>query len=217
MAAYFGQVPLCQKLAVDDIYSSSRVLALAWASRVGSAGVVKVLVRLGISCTENVLESSSAICWAAACGSLDSINAFLVYHIESVNAQSGKGHTPLMIAVSNTRVEVVKRLLEVINIDLTTRCRDSRNAFLYMNVGRTSSVQELESLQMLLEEPKIDITARDKHGRTIVSYAAEYGNTDVLQAIYSCRERRQEWEILVDDDGDDWQGCPPFIWAAWKG
>ena len=217
VAAYFGQIPLCQKLAVDNGYSSSRVLALAWASRMGSVGVVNVLIRLGISCTENVLESSSAICWAAASGFLDSINAFLEYRIESVNAQNGKGCTPLMMAVSNTRVGVVKRLLEVKTIDLKTRCLDSRNVFLYANVGRTSSVRELAILQMLLEEPKIDITTRDKHGRTIVSYAAEYGNTDVLQTICSCRERRQEWELLLDDDGDDLQGCPPFIWAAWKG
>ncbi|KAL9038971.1 MAG: hypothetical protein Q9214_005066 [Letrouitia sp. 1 TL-2023] len=217
VAAYFGQVTLCQKLAVDDKYSSSRVLALAWASRMGSLGVVNVLIKFRISCTENVLESSSAICWAAAGGFLDSINAFLVYHKESVNAQNGQGCTPLMMAVSNARVEVVRRLLELKAIDLKIRCLDSKNAFLYANTGRTSSVLELEILQMLLEEPEIDITARDKHGRTIVSYAAEYGNTDILQAIYNCRERRQEWELLLDDDGDDWQGCPPFIWAAWKG
>ena len=217
VAAYFGQVPLCQKLAVDEKYSSNRVLALAWASRMGYLGVVDVLIKLGISCPVNVLESSSAICWAAAGGFLDIIDAFIVHHEESINAQNGKGCTPLMLAVSNTRVEVVKRLLELQAIDLKTRCLDSRNAFLYANVGCTSSVPELEIIQMLLEEPEIDITARDKHGRTIVSYAAEYGNTDILQAIYNCRERRQEWEILLNDDGGDLQGYPPFIWAAWKG
>ena len=219
VAAYFNQVPLCQKLAVDDEYSSSRVLALAWASRMGSLGVVKVLIDLGISCTENILESSSAICWAAAGGFLDIINALLVYHKESINTQNGNGCTPLMMAVLNTRVEVVRRLLELKAIDLKTRCLDSRNAFLYTNVGRTSSVPELEIVQMLLEEPDIDITARDKSGRTIVSYAAEYGNTDILQAIYNCQERRQEWEILLDDDGDKLKlkGYPPFLWAAWKG
>ena len=217
VAAYFGQVTLCQKLAVEDNYSSSRVLALAWASRMGSLGVVNVLIKLRISYTENVLEDSSAICWAAAGGFLDSINAFLVYHKESVNAQNGQGCTPLMMAVSNTRVEVVRRLLELKAIDLKTRCLNSKNAFLYAKVGPTSSAPELEILQMLLEEPEIDITARDKRGRTIVSYAAKYGNTDVLQAIYNCRERRQEWALPLDDDGDDWQGCPPFIWAAWKG
>ena len=217
VAAYFGQVTLCQKLAIDEKYSSSRVLALAWASRMGSLGAVNVLTRLGVSPTENVLENSSAICWAAAGGFLDSVNVFLENHEESVNAQNGYGCTPLMMAVSNTRVEVVSRLLEHKDIDPKTRCLDSRNAFLYVNVGRTSSLPELEILQMLLKEPEIDITARDKRGRTMVSYAAEYGNEDILKAINNCRGRRQEWEQLLNDDGDDGQGCPPFIWAAWKG
>ena len=217
VAAYFDQVPLCQKLAIDDEYSSSRVLALAWASRMGSFGVVNVLIKFGVSCTENILERSSAICWAAAGGFEKIIDAFLVYDKESVNAQNGDGCTPLMMAVSNTRVEVVKKLLNVKAIDLKTRSLDSRSAFLYTKVGRTLSVPELEIVQMLLQQPDIDITARDKHGRTIVSDAAEHGNTDILEAIYSCGERRPEWESLLDDDGDDLQGYPPFLWAAWKG
>lgn len=111
VAAYFDQAPLCHMLVLDDRYSSSRGLALAWASRMGSLGVVKVLIKFGISCTENVLDGSSAICWAAAGGYVDIINILLEYDPPSVNAKSGKGCTPLMMAVSNAHRDVVQILL----------------------------------------------------------------------------------------------------------
>lgn len=217
VAAYFDHAPLCLELAVENRYSSSRALALAWASRMGSRGVVDVLLDLGISCAENVLQRSSAIYWAAAGGFLGVIETFLDHQEASINVKSGKGHTPLMMAVANTHVEVVEGLLKIEALDIKARCLDQRNAFLYVNVGRVSSLPELDILRMLLEKQQIDITARDKHGRTLVSYAAEYGNTDALECVRRCRERRQEWEILLDDNGDDLYGCPPFIWAAWKG
>jgi len=81
----------------------------------------------------------------------------------------------------------------------------SQNAFHIVGVYGLNTLVKV----LLVHAKDIDADQQDKEGRTPISWAAQYGHTEVVKALL-CDDR-------VDSGRQDEHGQTPLSWAAWKG
>ena len=216
VAAYFGHTTLVRKLASDNEFHASWPAGLTWASRMGHLEIVKILIELGTPCMGAMVDGGSAFTWATAGGFLEIVDTLLGYDKGLINIGDDHGYSPLTLAVSGGNLEMVKKILGSSNVDVNLRSKDGTTS-IHHAIGRPElSVDELDILRKLLYDFRVDITVRTEHGRSVLSYAAEFGSTKAIQELLGCSERKDDIDRLLDNSGDD-RGLSPLSHAAWYG
>ena len=216
VAAYFGQTTMVRRLTSNNDFKSSWSAALTWASRMGHLDIVKILIELGTPCIGEMLDGRSAFSWATASGFLEIVDMLLGCDRDLINVKEDSGCCPLILAVDSGHLEMVEKLLGSEDIDVNLRSNDGAAAIHFAINGPNHSATELEILRKLLCDLRVDITVRDRHDRSFLSYAAEYGATEAIQELLNSAERQDEIERLLDDKGDE-KGLSPLSHAAWMG
>ena len=216
VAAYFGQTTMIRKLASTNHFDPSWPAGLTWASRMGHSDVVTILLELGTPCMGTMLDGRSAFSWTTAGGFLEIVDALLGYDRDLINVRDDRGCCPLILAVSGGRLEMVGEILGSDNVDVNLRSNEGTTPIHFAISRPHHSADELEILRKLLCDLRVDITVRDEHDRSFLSYAAELGSTDAIQELLDYWERQNDIDRLLDDSGDK-TGLSPLSHAAWYG
>lgn len=216
VAAYFGQVRVIAKLTSEGKLRSNWSRALTWAARMGHAEIVRLLLNLGVPFMGESVEGRPAFSWAVAGGFLDIAKMLLTCDEDLVNIQDADRCCPLTLAVQNQHLEVVEMLLDSRKIDVNLKDKSGASPFLYAVSGSNPLLVEMNILRKLLRDVRVDITLRDKRGRSCLSWFAEYGVTNAIQEILHCPKQQRAIDKLLDDPGDN-AGVSPLSHAAFMG
>ncbi|KAI4212185.1 MAG: hypothetical protein LQ351_005054 [Letrouitia transgressa] len=216
VAAYFGHTSVVLKLISDGSFASSHAIALTWASRTDHFDVVKIFIEIGTPCRGQMVDGRGAISWAVERGFPNIVNLLLDHDPDLVNNTTADSSCLLLIAVGNEHVDIVEKLLSSHDIEVNLRNEDGSTAIHYAIKSTASSAAETRILWMLLRDTRFNITVRDKRGRSILSWATEYGATEAIKQLLEYRDRQAEINELLNDTGDD-KGRSPLSWAAVMG
>lgn len=213
VAAYFGHTSVVEKLISNNDFGPSSSAALTQASRMGHLKIVRLLIDYGMPNLREAYDGASAFSWATAGGFLKIVDTLLACDKSLINVTDANGDCPLSLAVTNEHLEVVDRLLGTENIDVNLMNHQGISP-IFFAFGRDDfpAIEEKIFLK-LLRDPRIDITVRDKRGRSLLSYAAEQGVTKAIQRLLDCRERQIDTKRLLNDVGDN-GGLSPLSHAA---
>ena len=164
VAAYFGQTHLVRKLTLTGQFQSAWEMALTWAARTGHTNIVDLLVKLGVPCVGHLLDGRSAFPWAAARGLSEIVEMLLNREQDLINIQDADGCCPLVVAVGAQHLEITERLIDTEDTDVNLKSNDGTTAYSCAINGRGYSATELDLFLLLLRDPYVDITARNKRG-----------------------------------------------------
>lgn len=179
--AKFGLTPLIPDLLNDGYDIDSQDLthgltALMCACQVGYVETVKLLLDLGASVNVRSVNGTTALFEAVSGGHTDSVELLLKKKDLDIDAVYA-GHTQrtvLMIAARNGAEEVVRCLLQRVDMDINKADASGSTALILAAAeGHTSVVS------LLLDDEGIDINASDHQGHSALIIAAARG----LQAI----------------------------------
>ena len=216
VAAYFGQTIMIGKLTSDSSFDSSRSAGLTWASRMGYTKIVKMLIELGTPCMGEIVDGGSALSWATAGGFLEIVDILLGCDRGLINVRDGRGCCPLILAVDGGHLEMVEKILGSDNVDVNLRSNEGKTPIHFAISRSDLTADELKILRKLLRDLRVDITMRDEHDRTFLSYAAGLGSTKAIRELLNCWERQDDIDRLLDDSGDK-GGLSPLSHAARNG
>ena len=116
-------------------------------------------------------------------GSLEEIKEFVNTHPEwNVNQHiCREGSTVLLTACIHDRVEVVKFLLSLPEIDINVTTADDYTPFAHVcNEGK------VELAKLFLKDPRLNINYVDYTGRSALWFACEEGHTEIVKWILAC-------------------------------
>lgn len=217
VSAFFGLNHLTNEMLEN--YSSpfqdqNKPLALTWACRMGHIDVVKTLLEHRTSPSGKSLEGGSPLSWVCAGGHLEIARVLLHKSNQpQVNGRDENGRTPLSLAVGSSHLQIVQLLLSREDIDVNI-VDWAGSPPLFWAVGSNPQGQDLAVLEVLVSEPRVNISQRDRSGRTVLSWAAEMGALEAVNIII--QSQSSDVQILLSDTGDS-KGWSPLSWAAFYG
>ncbi|KAL7916264.1 ankyrin repeat-containing domain protein [Trichoderma velutinum] len=97
------------------------------------------------------------------------------------NERNGRGETPLGLAVYHCKDEMIRLLLDDDRVDPNGRHVDGMTPLLV--ASSSPERQSLNILNMLLEEPRVDVSARDDDGCNACALAAKHGILHTVKAL----------------------------------
>ncbi|KAI9660255.1 MAG: hypothetical protein M1831_003563 [Alyxoria varia] len=195
VSAYFGHTLDAKRLIADGEYDSSLSAANAWACRMGHLGVVNLLITQGGFNIREMHEGASAFSWASAGGFLEIVDTLLEHDKALIN------------------VNMVDKLLETEGVDVNVRNLGGKTPVFSAVSDHELSDNQRTIFLNLLDDDRTDINLRDMHGRTLLSYAAESGVSQVIRELLDHHEKRTQVEKLLDDSGDK-MGVSPLSHAV---
>lgn len=177
--------------------------ALHYAARGGHVESIKTLLGAGAKPESRDKFGQIPLTLAAREGHLGAVE-LLMEHESDISSQDEDGYTALLEASSNGHLECVQALLGLNpkrdlepkdntegqtahpNPKLNLEHKDNIEGETALGLATTEG--HLEVVKLLVE-PGCDIYSRDSTGRTIVSYAVEYNEPEVLETMieHSCK------------------------------
>ncbi|KAM0438673.1 hypothetical protein ACHAPT_001429 [Fusarium lateritium] len=190
-----------------DLESRHGNMPLVQAAGVGHADVVQVLLNSGQVDVNAVSADSfyggTALTVASRFGRENVVQLLLSAPGIDPNVKDESGNTPLMVAASNSRVEIVKQLLAT-GVDPNIQNGDGQTAL--FNAARSwFSKGAAEVMRALVEVPGINADLADKMGRTALSLAAEAGSVQYVNILLAVDG--------VNPDARDMAGRSPLSWV----
>ena len=184
-AAYFGcveiTVALLETNKVDaqatDIHGKT---ALAWASRRGHEGVVRVLLEQGDvnSDIPGTKYGSAPLLWAAENGHEGVVRILLERNDVNPDKRDSLSRTPLLLASLNGHEGIVRMLLERDNVNPNTLDRGRRTPLSWASRRGHEGV-----VRMLLERNDVDPDKRDSSRTTPLSWASLNKHEGVVRML----------------------------------
>ena len=217
VAAYFGHIHVIEYLLRHQCDQPSWVLAdqtLTWAARMGHCDVVSCLLAFEANMSGAPVEGSSPLCWASRNGHARVVSLLLAKGESSqINSPDYEARTPLSLAVGNGHLAVTKLLLAFPNIVVDQPSRRGWTP-LFWGLGGDSDQLGLNNFRLLVSDGRADLNRRDQSGRTVLSWAAEFGALAVVKFLLNHEEPAVEG--LLNDVADK-IGRSPLSWAAYHG
>jgi len=213
-AAYLGCVEITVALLELNKYDVRATdfkgnTAIAWAARMGHAGVVRILLEqsdVGRN-TADTLYGLTPLAWAARNGHEGVVRILLEWSSIDPNIVDNKyGRTPLSWAARNGHEEVVRMLLERnVNPDTADTLYGQTPLSRAAENGREGVVR------MLLKRKDVNPNTTDTiYGQTPLSWAAENGHEGVVRLLLE----RNDLDPSITDNR---YGRTPLLWAARNG
>jgi len=210
-AAYFGcveiTVALLETNKVDvqatDIHGKT---ALAWASRRGHEGVVRVLLEQGDvnSDIPGTKYGSAPLLWAAENGHEGVVRILLERNDVNPDKRDSLSRTPLLLASLNGHEGIVRVLLERGNVNLNTLDRGRRTPLSWASRRGHEGV-----VRMLLERKEVNPDKRDSSGTTPLSWASLNGHEGIVRMLLQRSD--------VNPDTPDSRSRTSLSWASRRG
>lgn len=203
------------KVDIDLKYESGRILLLE-AMQEGDEGIMKLLLNAGgVDVDAKGGDGQTLLCWAAENGYKKIAQLLLDTNRVDPNAKDKDGRTPLLLAVqpaqsppTEERPQPLEPLIESVG--------DLENDWIKFWLSREqrrkeeeTRIQRDEIVQLLLETDRVDLDAKDKNGRTPLSWAAQIGHEKIVQLLLDTEK--------VNPDAQDEDGQTPLSWAAQNG
>ena len=164
--------------------------------------VVKALIDHGADVNITDKNDWTPLMCAAKKGDLRIVQALLSAPHININSKNTSGSTALMVAIENTRDEVVKAL---INKGANVNAADNKG---WTPLLFAAQEGYLKIVQALLSAPEIDINARKPSVGTALMVAVDNGKDDVVKALI---------DYNANANIADKHGWTPLILAAKKG
>jgi len=210
-AAYFG----CLELAVDLLETNKGDVqgtdfhgntAIAWASRRGNEGVVRVLLEWSEvhSDAPGTDYGSAPLLWAAENGHEGVVRILLERNDINPDKPDRQGRTPLSWASGGGHGGVVNMLLQRNDVN-----PDRPDSFRRTPLTWASGSGREDVVRMLLERNDVNPNKPDLFRRTPLTWASGSGCEDVVRMLL---ERRD-----VNPDKADLFRRTPLWWASWNG
>ncbi|KAI9708259.1 MAG: hypothetical protein M1820_004213 [Bogoriella megaspora] len=117
--------------------------------------------------------------------------------------EAADGRTALSLAADCASIEVLRKILDLDEANLTSRDDNGRSV---LSWAATSRLHAKEKLILLLDKSGIDVNEVDNDGRTPLSWAAETGHIEGVQNLI--------WRRKVNVNAPDRNGRTPLSWAA---
>ena len=163
--------------------------ALIYAIRKGRVEAVKYLLSIPNIDVNVVSESDgtalSISCWEDA--PYEIAEALLNHPQIDVNKSRDDGATPLMIACQQGRFDIAKKLLERKDIH-DINLKDNDGATVFMHACGSWENDEVEFVDYLLKNYKININEQNKWGRTSITLACGSGNLQIVKYLLKQRD-----------------------------
>ena len=97
-----------------------------------------------------------------------------------INAIDEFDMTPLMIAVKDKKVEIIKHLLSIASIDVNIQSTFSKTALMF-----AFDSKNIEIIEMLLNDTRVDVNIQDKYGKIALMYALDLKNNEIIKNVIS--------------------------------
>lgn len=202
-----------------ELRDNSGRIPLLWAAKRGDEGIMKLLLDAGgINADMKDHDRQELLCWAAENGYRKVAQLLLENYGLDPNGQDRHGRTPLLLAIQaiqdspiEERVKAIETRIGSFNADQGRYIGSLLRQEQYqerVGIGREEMRQD-EIVQLLLDTNRVDPDAKDKYGRTPLSWAAQVGNEKIVQLLLDTDQ--------VDPDAIDNDGRTPLLWAARMG
>ena len=182
LASYFGLTQLVIDLleAAPDIDAQDSLgnTAMMYAAVEGHHAIVARLLEAGASVNIRGHDGSNILHRAALQGRADVVEILLERDDLDVNAfdPSRTSRNALMLAAIYGHVRIVELLLG--RKDLRPNLRADRTALMF-----TAIENGLESMKLLLRDPRISVDDQDESGATALMLAAYFGYTSIVETL----------------------------------
>ena len=182
LATYFGLTQLVIDLleAAPDIDAQDSLgnTAMMYAAVEGHHAIVARLLKAGASVNIRGHDGSNILHRAAMQGRVDVVETLLEREDLDVNAfdPSQTSRNALMLAAIYGHVRIVELLLG--RKDLRPNLRADRTALMF-----TAIENGLESMKLLLRDPRVSIDDQDELGATALMMAASFGYTSIVETL----------------------------------
>ena len=210
-AAYFGCGEIIVALLENnkgDVWATDFCgnVAIAWASRRGHEGVVRVLLeRSNINPdTPDSDYGSAPLLWAAENGHAGVVRILLERSDVNPERVDRRGRTPLLLAAENGHDGIVRILLERNDVS-----PNKSDVFRRTPLSWASRSGHEGAVRVLLERNDVNPNKPDRRGRTPLQFASLKGHEGVVRMLL---ERSD-----VDPDKPDFFGQTPFSYASEDG
>ena len=181
----------------------------------GHLQTVKSLIKHGVRDARAMVDGRSAISWASIGGYKEIARSLLASDRSLINCGDVEGRCPLSLAVQHEHKELVNEFLDAAEIDVNMGDRGGATPIFYTFDASVLSKRQRTILLKLLSHKDTNINLRDGRGRTILSHAARYGATGFIQELSKHRERKKDFEELLNDPGDIYKISPLSHATQW--
>ena len=188
--------------------------AFIWAARIGNLLALRKLASKGVKKTAETLEEKTALHWAAQNGHSNAVQLILEHDPACIQLRVASQKTALMLAARNGHPAVVSMLLEQPDVDPNSADIDGWTPLMF-SIGKNMDSLQLEVFETLVNDVRVSLLHRDRHDRTILSYAAEYDAHQVIAKLIKIE--RSDARQLFNDVGDNHYRRSPLSYAAYEG
>ena len=157
--------------------------ALHKVAKTGNCDVLRMILKTGANVNTNlsggfVVTGISPLSCAVSAGHIDMVKCLIASGAD-VNSQDSEGQTCLHTSCQNQSGLDMTRILLECDADVNIKDNKGQTA-LHCGIIRSVSKQTI----LLLIDHNADVDIRDNEGQTALHYAAEWGNTELVQALH---------------------------------
>jgi serine/threonine-protein phosphatase 6 regulatory ankyrin repeat subunit B len=170
---------------------NKKMTPLLYAIEAGNVDMVKVLYekdkfnRLNIDAVDSA--GRTPLHFAVMDGRMEVVKVLLEWEGINIDAEDSAGLTPLHHSVQNGQTEMMKLLLNkgkpFVTFDYATVDYNRQCHFFEDLLCLATKSGHVETVQELLEHPRLDVNAEDNKKMTPLRYAIEAGNVDMVKVL----------------------------------
>jgi ankyrin repeat protein len=209
----FGQLLGSKDHAINVDHRVNGRTALSLAAECEAICIMKKLIPIAEINTQDDTTGRTPLTWAVEKGSKSAVTTLLeVRTLVKVDCPDHQGRTPFSVAASNGNVKIMSLLLDY-GADPHIEDDESHSSFWWLLKSRTQEqTYPQTSLQDLIERLP-DPDRQDSNGRTWLSWAAEYGDEEVVEQLLKNNKVRASQTDCVIGQIDTFARTP-LIWAV---
>lgn len=205
IAMHFKYQALAYRLLDDgtnaDIQDAFGMTPLMWAAQAGNFDMINTIVGTTVPLNTFNDEGQNALHIAILHHHEDVAMFLLDQHGMDVNAQAvgERGSwklTPLMLAINEGELQVVRKLLT--RTDILINVQDTRGQTV---IHRIASVRNSEIMRAIVNAPSVDLGLRDDSGCPALTLASRYGNLAAVEALLDAGADLNIRESPLDSEG----------------
>ena len=144
---------------------------------------------------------NTELCVNCAMGDIEDVEEILNTRVININLFDSFGNTPLILAVRNGHLNIVKRLLEHPDVDVNAPCTIGWTPLMHAILFMDPTFGDfLGIVRRLLEVPALQLLRCCHNGETALHYACKYNRVSILKLL--CQDSRCTPALVNKKDSD---------------